>query len=406
MNPTEEQPDRLGEIVKQLFKDGQAYGYIYNCWQKSHFGDEFTGKAMINSYACRIISNAKGIHIQINGKPGRGKSDGIEKMMDLLPDECKFSGGISAKYLYGSKDTKDGTVIYIDEIVWSDDLGQSVKRITSKFQKADHRGTKDGVDSITQQAPKRLIFWVSSVDTQGDEQNRDRFILSSVDGSEEHKELIKAYMRKADAGNEEVLFSEEELTICKRIFKEINGLGLIKVVIPFAEQIRISGDTRAQNIFMDMIRTFAVYSHTNRDWNDDKTVLYSNMEDFEAAKELYIGIGGHDPDKYSETEKIILKAIMEIQKNHRSATLDNIKKVAKVSRTTVYNTIFGRKSDRGKSVGLVDKCQFLEISNSQPVRCYLSEEFNPDGRVEITIDKESLITWNNITTSAPAMGLA
>lgn len=382
--------------AKEIIASGKAFSHLYETWQKMHNGDKYIGKSLIISIPCNTVTNSKGIHNNINGEHGTGKTHAITCALKLLPKAQTFSGGISPKSLYGSKDIMPGTIIFIDEIVWNGDqegLGQTAKRITAKFQEQDGRLTKDSTTSIMQYAPERLVFWTTSVDSQGDEQIRDRFIGHTTADNPERKNEIKKFMLKEAEGYEGVTVTKEKLDICKAITKNICS-NSFNVVVPYATRIKISGDTRATAMFLDMIRNFAAYDYMNR-LKDDKERLIATIDDFEAAKELYMGLGGHDPDKFTETEKKVLDAILEIQKESKDATISLIQERSDLSQPTVYNTIFGRKQGKGESHGLVHKCKELQVSRQHPMIVKLPADYNRGANVTVELMPQTNITSCN-----------
>lgn len=382
--------------AKEIIVAGVAFQYLFKVWQKMHDGDKYIGKSLIISILCSAVMNSKGIHNTIHGEHGTGKTHSIICALRLLPSAKFFSGGISPKSLYGSKDIKPGTVVFIDEIVWNGDaegLGQSVKRITAKFQQKDGRSTKDGTTPIMQYAPERLVFWVTSVDSQGDEQIRDRFIGHTTADNPDRVEQIKKFMLREAEGHEDATVTNEELNICKAIIEDVCS-NTFNVLIPFASRIRITGDTRATGMFLDMIRNFAAYNYLNHQ-KDGKGRLIATVDDFEAAKELYRGLGGHDPDKFTGTEKKVLDAILEIQKGSKDATISQIQEKAELSQPTVYNTLFGRKQSRGESQGLVHKCKELQVIGQHPKIFKLPAGYNPIANVTVELVPQTNITSEN-----------
>ena len=126
----------------------------------------------------------------MTGEKGCGKSDSAKKMIRLLPPKYAFDGSMSPKFLYESN-LQDGTTILVDDMSWNDELGITVKRVTTDFSTGSHRGTKKDMESLKEKTPARLTFWVTSVDNQADEQLRDRFMMAEVDSSPERIDEIK-----------------------------------------------------------------------------------------------------------------------------------------------------------------------------------------------------------------------
>lgn len=175
---------RVEAKAKEIIDAGASYDYILDVWKSRHFGADIVGKVLLVSVGPGSIKNSKGIHVQICGKAGSGKSDAAITMSKLIDPKFVLNSDVTPQVLfYPIEGFVDSSVVFIDDIVWKSDLGASVKKITSKFQDgADRTVTTDGIGK-KQFSKKRLTFWVTSVDSQADEQIRDRFILVESDSS-------------------------------------------------------------------------------------------------------------------------------------------------------------------------------------------------------------------------------
>ena len=88
-------PGGICKDASDIIDSGKGYEYIYQVWQKRVYGNKYLGKALILSRAVQSCLNSKGVHIFAHGKHGHGKSEGMEKMIDLIPDEFKMDEDIS-----------------------------------------------------------------------------------------------------------------------------------------------------------------------------------------------------------------------------------------------------------------------------------------------------------------------
>jgi len=151
------------------------------------------------------------------------------------------------------------------------------------------------------------------------------------------------------------------------------------VKIPFATRIRFDGDPRAYGMFSDMIKASAVFRYQKREENEAGQLI-ATIEDFENAKLLYIEIGGHDRDKYTDAELRVLNAIVA---KGGEATQADIQRGC-------YNLSPGRVSDilngRGKQGGgLLYKCKDIIVEEGRPIRYRLRSGFNPAYSVSIDL---------------------
>jgi hypothetical protein len=383
---------RANEKAREIAEAGHAYNYILDVWQKRHYGDPLVGQVLLLSVGPQSISNSKGIHAQLCGSGGIGKSDCAKQMADLIDPEHVLDSALTPQVLfYPTESFTDSTVVFVDDIVWSSELGVSIKRITSKFQEGATRTvTTDGA-GIKNKSKKRLTFWVTSVDSNSDEQIRDRFFLLGVDESPEHiQETIKLMLAR-DAGHaSRTPDMDFENRVCWALIRDLKAL-FLEVVIPFAERIDFKGEFRAYSMFSDMVKSFAIFSHHKRELDADGR-LVATEEDFYRAKNLYEELGGHDRDKYTTAELKILDAIFEC-KDH-TATKADIQRITNLSSGRVGDILNGRGSDEQQKYGLLYKCSVLELDNGKKPYTYrLPADFSPV--------REYLISLRDDQTTGP-----
>ena len=364
--------------AKKIEKAGQTFDYILSVWQRRHHGDAPLGKALLFSLGCQSISNALGIHVAAIGDGGYGKSDAIKKMGQLVHPTFWKNGGYTPQTLYYSgPDMPDGVVVGLEDVVWGSDLGVTVKRITTDFQEGSLRVTTVEMKGVEVRTAKRIAFWASCVDSQADEQIRDRFLLYSVKSDPERRKEIIDHMKEKDKGDQPPLESDFETLVCQTLTYELKQQ-LFSVTIPFADRIRFEGDPRAYRMFSDMIRSSAVFHYKQRK-KDDAGRLIATIEDFENAKSLYIEIGGHDPDKYSDSELKVLNAIIA---NGMVATQSEIQTLSGLSPGRVSDILNGR----GRAGhGLLHKCDALMVEEGRPKKYRLRPGFNPVAKVTIEL---------------------
>lgn len=365
------------EKAREIAEAGQTHDYIFDVWQKRHYGDAPLGRALLFSLGSQSVSNSKGIHVQASGEGGYGKSDGIKQMGKLTHPIYWKNGGITAQTLYYSgKTMPNGIVVGLDDVVWGSDLGVSVKRITSDFQEGAIRLSTVDMVGIEVQTAKRIAFWASCVDSQADEQLRDRFIMYTVKSDHERAQEIIGHMEAKDKGEQLPEEYEFETLVCQLLTLDLKQK-LFNVVIPFAKRIKFEGDPRAYGMFSDMIKSSAAFRYMKRD-TDESGRLIATVEDFEKAKELYIEIGGHDRDKYTDSEMDVLKAILL----NGTATQADIQEIAELSPGRVSDILNGRGKE---GHGLLHKCKDIIVDEGRPKKYRLRAGFNPTCRVSIEL---------------------
>ena len=372
---------RAIERAKKISEAGQTFDYIFNAWQRRHHGDAPLGKALLFSLDCQSVSNAMGIHVAATGEGGYGKSDGIKKMGKLVYPTFWKNGGFTPQTLYYSgPDMPDGVVVGLEDVVWNSELGATIKRITTDFQEGALRVTTVEMKGMEVRTAKRIAFWASCVDSQADEQLRDRLIMYSVKSDSERRKEIIRHMQALDEGDQLPENDTFETKVCQILTCNLKQR-LFHVNIPFAKRIKFEGDPRAYGMFSDMIRSSAVFNYQIRE-EDKAGRLIATMEDFENAKSLYIEIGGHDRDKYGDAELKLLNAIVA---NGGVATQAEMQEKAELSSGRVSDILNGRGK---QGHGLLYKCKDIIVEDkTRPIRYRLRSGFNPVYGVSIELEE-------------------
>lgn len=380
--PLTELEKRAMGKAKEIAEAGQTFEYIFDVWQKRHDGDAALGKALLFSLGSQSVSNSKGIHVIATGEGGYGKSDGIKQMGKLVWPDFWRNGGVTPQSLYYSGSSMpDGVVVGLEDVVWSSELGVTVKRITNDFQEGASRTTTIEMHGEEVRTAKRIAFWASCADNQADEQLRDRFLMHNVKSDPERRKVIIKHMQALDAGEQLPNDSEFDTKVCHFLISDLKEQ-LIHVTIPFAKRIKFDGDPRAYGIFGDMIRSSAVFRYKKRQ-KDEEGRLIATIEDFENAKNLYIEIGGHDRDKYTEAELGVLKAII-LQGG--VATQDDIQEEIHRSSGHVSDILNGRGKE---GHGLLYKCKEIHVVDGRPKKYKLREGYNPIYVVSIELEEST-----------------
>jgi hypothetical protein len=366
---------RVEAKAKEIIEAGTSYDYILDVWKSRHFGADIVGKVLLISVGPGSIKNSKGIHVQICGKAGSGKSDAAITMSKLIDPKFVLNSDVTPQALfYPIEGFVDSSVVFIDDIVWKSDLGASVKKITSKFQDgADRTVTTDGIGK-KQFSKKRLTFWVTSVDSQADEQIRDRFILVESDSSAAHLAKCLEMLKAKDAGETtSVKESEFETAVCHYIIRDIKEFfdDFGEVIIPFAKNIEFEYDLRAYTMFSDMVKSFAVFAKGARQFDEDCR-LVATEEDFHRAVELFTEFGGHSADKYTKAE---LNFLEMLSFNGYRATKAEMCTLTGKSMGYIGDLLTGRGKGDQQKHGLFYKCSSLTTDGKRPYTLILQEDW-------------------------------
>ena len=224
---------------------------------------------------------------------------------------------------------------------------------------------------------KRIAFWASCVDSQADEQIRDRFIMHNVKSDSDRREKIIGHMQALDEGDQKPEDDDFETKVCQVLISDLKQK-LFNVKIPFAKKIKFDGDPRAYGMFADMIRSSAVFRYQMRE-KDEAGRLIATFEDFENAKSLYVEIGGHDRDKYTDAE---LKVLYAIVANCGVATQAEIQEWADLSPGRVSDLLNGRNKE---GHGILHKSKDIIVEEGRPKKYRLRAGFDPTCKVSIEL---------------------
>lgn len=355
-------PDDIAQAARAIIDDGKAYEHIYKIWQKRVKGNAYLGKALLVSRGAQSCLNSKGLHIYAHGKHGHGKSEGMEKMIELTPPDYRMDEDVSPLAIhYASMNGMllPATTLLIDEMIWNDALAGIIKRVITRFQKgAGHLTVIDGSPILVRTQP-RLTIWTNSADLQADEQLRDRFLDEPITEGEEYLKTIIEFQKIRDTIPDASEDVDRETAICQAILRDL-AEKTFTVKIPFATRIKIeaSEGTRGYNIFSDLVKGLAAMRYAQRKTNEQGQLL-ATKADFKDAKDIYEGSKGHSEESYTTAEITVLQAII---KHGYKALYKDIRTITGLSEGRIKDIVNGRGKDEQKRHGLRYKCSQLDVN--------------------------------------------
>lgn len=289
-----EEPPANPEIVakaEEIMKSGDPVEFIIDTHQHMHVGDIEISKTLLVSIGSQSCLNSDGIQPKLNGSSGKGKSHCAQAMAHMIPKKYLLKTSLSSKALYyKAPELPDGVVIFCDDASLSDDMQSLIKRATTDFQEGTtHTSVSKDLTINEMRTPKRVSWWLTSVDDSESIQLLNRQFGGGVDESPDQDERVAAHqLRAAAVGLPEYPITVEVLT-CREIIKAVKGK-LFTVLIPYAEAIVWNDKSNRRNlpIFLDIIRSYAVLRFMQRRYT--KTgLLIADIQDYEDAKSLYVG---------------------------------------------------------------------------------------------------------------------
>jgi hypothetical protein len=325
----------IAKIKKEgdkIIKAGNIMEYILKTANIFHYGDNSIFRLGILSAIQHSINDYnRGIYINITGTAGKGKTDTLEVLQGLMPDDWVYKTSISPKALYYADEKNKiskANIIFSDDINFnSEDLIETLKKITSKYSSPSSHITI--VDKKIQEMNIRSKygFWFTSVGSLDDSQLASRFINVAINENIDRDQIVANIIGKNISTRTSSMDKFFNVNVCKYIFKTIceNQQG---VLIPYQPIIRFRDpkDSRLVASFYSILVAVTFLNKFSREIKNDSII--SQIEDFEMTVKIIKPQYKNNTSKLSDPELKILKIIDEAKK---PITQSEIQKIAKRS---------------------------------------------------------------------------
>ena len=383
----EKQPDEqereisedIIDAARKIIYTGDPVKKIIDTHAKIHVGDEPLARALLVSIGIQSVLNSDGIHPKVSGDSGKGKTHCCKAMMHLIPDKYKFNTTLSDRAIY-YMDIPEGAVVFSDDVDLSETLEGIIKRSTSNFQEGDNYTTLDkNLDVKELYIPPRISWWLTSVDDDQSIQLLNRQFGGGIDESEKQDESVFEFQRDKLKSGVAGLPENKDVEICRCIIDDIKQQ-LYTVVVPYADDIDWIDTSNRRNflIFADILRAFTVLRHRQR-YKTENNELISNIDDFNDAKDLYIGRAKNQGAKLTDIEL----RFCNLLNGTGALDYDQLQRSMGVSKGRISQIINGKgKGDSGlinKVPGLIVEKQSVKTDDETTVQknvCTL-HDFNP-----------------------------
>ena len=376
---TDSVPDDIKEEARKIIYTGDPVKKIIDTHAKIHVGDEPMARALLVSIGIQSVLNSDGIHPKVSGDSGKGKTHCCKAMMHLIPDKYKFNTTLSDRAIY-YMDIPEGAIVFSDDVDLSETLEGIIKRSTSNFQEGDNYTTLDkNLDVKELYIPPRISWWLTSVDDDQSIQLLNRQFGGGIDETEKQDESVFEFQRDKLKTGVAGLPENKDVEICRCIIDDIKQQ-LYTVVVPFADDIDWIDTSNRRNflIFADILRAFTVLRHRQR-YKTENNELISNIDDFNDAKELYVGRAKNQGAKLTDIEL----RFCNLLNSTGELDYDQLQRSMGVSKGRISQIINGKGSgDSGlinKVPGLVIEKQSVKTDDETTVQknvCSL-HNFNP-----------------------------
>ena len=402
-------PEDIVEAAREIIYTGDPVKKLIETHATLHVGDEPLARALLVSIGIQSVLNSDGIHPKVSGDSGKGKTHCCKAMMHLLPEKYKFNTTLSDRAIY-YMDIPEGAVVFSDDIDLSETLEGIIKRSTSNFQEGDNYTTLDkNLDVKELYIPPRISWWLTSVDDDQSIQLLNRQFGGGVDESEKQDDEVFKFQKEKLRTGRAGLPENRDVEICRCILDDIKKQ-LYTVVVPYADDIDWidRGNRRNFLIFGDIVCAFAILRHRQR-YRTENNELIANIDDYNDAKELYIGRAKNQGTKLTDVELHFCNLL------NGAGELDysQLQRAMGVSQGRISQIINGKgKGDSGlvnKVPGLIVEKQSVKTDDDTTVQknvCTL-HNFNPFDNFETIVtlkegaEETFLLNYPAITPTLP-----
>ncbi len=293
----EEQVDpEIREEAIAILKSNDPIKYILDTLTQFHAGDQKSAELLLCSIAIGSCLNAYGTQPKLSGGSGKGKTHLCKAMRHLMPPEWILYTSLSPKALYRATDPtspiqiKPGMVIFSDDVRIGEDMEDTLKRSMSNFQEtSSYMVVQDG-ELRPLYLPERIIWWMTSVQDDQEEQLINRFFSVGVDESADQDKAALALTFTPLALGRREFPLDRSVQVCREILRIIKSASYV-VWAPFMLQVEWQNPEERRNPgrFADLLAAYAILRIGQREVVEegDHLKVIATVEDFESAKALY-----------------------------------------------------------------------------------------------------------------------
>jgi len=309
-------------IASRIAEHGDVLKFLVKQAQKNHIGDTDVLKHLLASIACTNSLTSAGIQPELNGEKGHGKTDAVKAVFHLIPGRWKLPASISSKALYYHKGLLPGSIIFSDDVQWSEDLISTVKRSMGSFQEPQTHFTLDkNRKPLPHTMPERLVWWLSSVESVADDQLKDRQYSLDIDDGKDHAKKVSDYLKNSRSQKKVRFSADRGIEIAREIVSLIKEHEPFRVVIDYAEVAdwKVKEDHRTQNKFWDLVEAFAILRYKQRYIGEDGW-LHASVEDFNEAKTIFMKRKANHRTHLTNAQTKIVRSVIALQNEPDGAT--------------------------------------------------------------------------------------
>ena len=375
-SPEEQVDPEICEDAITVLKSSDPIKYILDTLTQFHAGDQKSAELLLCSIAIGSCLNAYGTQPKLSGGSGKGKTHLCKAMRHLMPPEWILYTSLSPKALYRATDPtspiqiKPGMVIFSDDVRISDDMEDTLKRSMSNFQEASSYMVVQDGELRPLHLPERIIWWMTSVQDDQEEQLINRFFSVGVDESADQDKAALALTFAPLALGRLEFPQDRRVQVCREILRIIKSERYV-VWAPFlqdgdelAVEWQNPEERRNPGRFADLLAAYAILRSGQREVIDEGDYLkvIATVEDFESAKVLYESRAENLTTKLNDDDLHMVRWLISKADGHpydfttNSLAKDYVGRNGKqLSPKTIERRLLGRIEKNRTSHGLIHK---------------------------------------------------
>lgn len=341
MADTPDIQNKIIEEARNIYESGGFVKYALDTYAKVWYRDQHIFRWMLCVFGNNFVKNTtEGLHLYICGPSGLGKSESVKVFLSTIPEEYVITGSFSKRSILYTGDTPEGTLIFQDDHVPTDDEAEIIRAILSSWSTGFTHHTVERINNENVRTEKHIPKRLTKILT-----NADAISRSNSNGQDESRYVCIEFSRTKDEMKEIINFDKElpdishEIQVIKAIWRIIAS-SQREVTIPFTIKVKDEGLFKIREFkrFKTLLKTIALL--------DNRTT--TTEEDFKTAMTLwnYIVImldnesaGAKKPEEQVLQTMIELAAADPLKEFYLS---DLVKSLQSMKAPNIYRHLRGR----------------------------------------------------------------
>lgn len=349
----------LDKRAREIYESGKFPEFLVGEYDKIWCGDHHILKWVICSFTNGWVENSdEGLHLNISGPSGLGKSEGAKAAIKLLPSDYTVSGQFSRKgFLYAAGSFPPGTIVLYDDHRFNEDEAGMYRAIIAGWREKSKYYTVDKQSSSVKDVPERITQVITNADGLSEEgsdgQNESRFVTIEVQRDAATLTKILSFIKEEKA-SQTTIDMDTIISVWGLIVKERR-----RVEIPFIKNIQVSDNSitkiREFKKFLSLIRAITLLR--------GRTI--ATMDDFKEAQEMWsyllLMIDNEVPGLH-KNEAVVFRKLQELSSGGKRVMLSTLKESLNLPQDKVYKALRGKTGNlQNPSGGLLTKIRGLTV---------------------------------------------